>query len=209
MDFFEDKSEKKDNSNHYLWVEKYRPTVISEYVGDDYIKSKVLDYINGNTVDNLLLFGKPGTGKTTLAKIIVNSLKCDYLYVNASDENSVDDVRTKIKDYTMTLGFSELKVVILDESDYLSINAQAALRNIIESCSKYTRFILTANYIEKIIEPLISRCNTVEIKPPSKSDIGVHLCKICKSENITFEMPDLKILIDKNYPDIRKIIKSR
>ena len=126
-----------------LWVEKYRPKDLSTYIGNEHLKSKVSVYLESEDVPHLLLYGRAGTGKTTLAKIITKNIDCDYMYINASDENKVDDVRNKIKTFASSVGFRDLKVVILDECDYLTPNAQAALRYLMETFSKHCRFVLT------------------------------------------------------------------
>ena len=141
-----------------LWVEKSRPQNLDTYIGNDFIKDKVSIYLESGDVPHLLLHGQAGTGKTTLAKLIVNNIDCDFLYVNASDENSVDAVRDKIKNFASTAGFRPFKIIILDEADFLTPNAQAALRNIMETFSKHCRFILTCNYVERIIDQIQSRC---------------------------------------------------
>lgn len=133
----------KFQERHDLWVEKYRPVNLDTFIGNDLIKDKSKQFISNNDIPHLLLYGRAGGGKTTLAKILANNLKCDVKYINASDENSIDDVRTKVKSFASTLGFYDLKIMILDECDYLSINGQAALRNLMETYSKSTRFILT------------------------------------------------------------------
>ena len=149
-----------NNTENTLWVEKYRPDTLEGYVGNEHILQKVKIYIENEDVPHLLLYGQAGTGKTTLAKIITNQIDCDVMYINASDENSVDAVRDKIRGFASSMGFRKWKVVILDESDYLTPNAQAALRNLMETFSKTTRFILTCNYVEKVIDPIQSRCQT-------------------------------------------------
>lgn len=154
------RSRKMSNS---LWVEKYRPDTLEGYVGNEHILEKVKIYIENEDVPHLLLYGVAGTGKTTLAKIITNQIDCDLMYINASDENSVDAVRDKIRGFASSMGFRKWKVIILDESDYLTPNAQAALRNLMETFSATTRFILTCNYVEKIIDPIQSRCQTFAI----------------------------------------------
>ena len=141
-----------------LWVEKYRPNNLDTYIGNEHLKDKVSAYLESGDLPHLLLFGKAGTGKTTLAKILVNNIECDYLYINASDENNVETVRTKVKNFASTMGFKDYKVIILDECDYITPNAQAALRNLMETFSKHCRFILTCNFVERIIDPIQSRC---------------------------------------------------
>ena len=194
--------------SHSLWVEKYRPTTIDTYNGNEHLKSKVSVYLESRDLPHILLFGKAGTGKTTLAKLLVKNIECDYLYINASDENNVDTVRTKVKNFASTIGFKDMKIIILDECDYITPNAQAALRNLMETFSKHCRFILTCNYVERIIDPIQSRCQSFQIIPPSRGEVAKHTHDILISENVTHEMDDLKVLIDSGYPDIRRIINS-
>src|SRR6056300_702498 len=206
MGFFEDNTTEKVNNS--LWVEKYRPRKLDEYVGNEHLKQKVNDYLQSGDVPHLLFFGKAGTGKTTLAKLIVNSISCDYIIINASDENNVDTVRNKVKGFASTIGFKDMKIIILDEFDYMTPNAQAILRNLMETFSKHCRFILTCNYVEKVIDPIQSRCQTFQIVPPTKKDVAIQISKILTSENVKFEPKDLVPIIDSSYPDIRKIINT-
>ena len=194
-----------DNS---LWVEKYRPIKLDDYVGNEHLKEKVSGYIESEDVPHLLLFGRAGTGKTTLAKLIVKSIECDYMVINASDENNVDTVRNKVKNFASSQGFKKYKIIILDEFDYMTPNAQAILRNLMETFSKHCRFILTCNYVEKIIDPIQSRCQTFQIVPPSKKEVAVQLDKILKSEDVNYDVKDLVPIIDSSYPDIRKVINT-
>ena len=196
------------NNSNTLWVEKYRPYSLNTYIGNEHLKSKVTIYLQNNDLPHLLLYGKAGTGKTTLAKILVKNIECDYLYINASDENSVDTVRNKVRHFASTVGFKDLKVIILDECDYITPNAQAALRNLMETFSKHCRFILTCNYVERIIDPIQSRCQLFQIVPPSKTEVAQRLNQILEEEEINFELEDLKILINSGYPDIRRIINT-
>ena len=206
MSFFEDTTNEEVNNS--LWVEKYRPRKLTEYVGNEHLKQKVSDYLQTGDVPHLLFFGKAGTGKTTLAKLIVNSISCDYIIINASDENNVDTVRNKVKGFASTIGFKDMKVIILDEFDYMTPNAQAILRNLMETFSKHCRFILTCNYVEKVIDPIQSRCQTFQIVPPSKKEVAVQISQILGKEGVGFQPKDLVPIIDSSYPDIRKIINT-
>jgi DNA polymerase III delta prime subunit len=165
-------------------------------------------YLESGDLPHLLLYGRAGTGKTTLAKLLVNNIECDYLYINASDENNVDTVRTKVKNFASTVGFKDMKVIILDECDYITPNAQAALRNLMETFSKHCRFILTCNYVERIIDPIQSRCQSFQIIPPSKTEVAKHLHSILIQENIMDSPEDIKVLVESGYPDIRRVINS-
>ena len=206
MAFFEDTTNQEINNS--LWVEKYRPRKLTEYVGNEHLKQKVSDYLQSGDVPHLLFFGKAGTGKTTLAKLIVNSINCDYIIINASDENNVDTVRNKVKGFASTIGFKDMKVIILDEFDYMTPNAQAILRNLMETFSKHCRFILTCNYVEKVISPIRSRTQEFQIVPPTKKDVAVQVSQILSKETISFKPQDLVPIIDSSYPDIRKIINT-
>ena len=191
-----------------LWVEKYRPSTLDTYIGNEHLKDKVSMYLESGDLPHLLLYGRAGTGKTTLAKLLVNNIECDYLYINASDENNVDTVRTKVKNFASTIGFKDMKVIILDECDYITPNAQAALRNLMETFSKHCRFILTCNYVERIIDPIQSRCQSFQIIPPSKVEVAKHLHNILVQENVISKPEDIKVLVESGYPDIRRVINS-
>tara|TARA_B100000674_G_scaffold341066_1_gene285116 strand:- start:16 stop:924 length:909 start_codon:yes stop_codon:yes gene_type:complete len=196
-------------SSHGLWVERYRPQDLSTYVGNEHLKTKVERFLQDGNVPHLLLYGRAGGGKTTLAKIIVNNTECDYLYINASDERNIDLVRDKLKTFASSVGFKPMKVVILDEADYLNVNsAQPALRNLMETFSAHCRFILTCNYVEKIIDPIQSRCQTYKIIPPSKKEVAVHAKTILEKENISFDLDDLALVVTAGYPDLRKVINE-
>ena len=193
-----------------LWVEKYRPKTIDEMVlsGENRAYFKTLK----NEVPNLLFVGTPGIGKTTIAKIIVQDiLKCQYLYINASDENGIDTIRSKVCGFSQTKSLDgSIKIVILDEADGITIDGQRALRNTMEEYSSFTRFILTANYKHKIIPAIQSRTQYFDLNP-SVQDVLSRIVYILHTENIevpTTERVNLARVIKDNYPDIRKIINT-
>ena len=194
------------NKEHTLLVEKYRPTKLEDYVGNENIKATISKYLSQNDIQNLIFYGPPGTGKTTLAKLIVNNLNCDHLYINASDERGIETIRDKVSGFASSASFKPLKVIILDEADFLTIQAQASLRNVIETFSRSTRFILTCNYIERIIDPLQSRCQVLKIVPPSMREVASHIAGILDNENIEWAKETLGPIVKQYYPDIRKIL---
>jgi DNA polymerase III delta prime subunit len=205
MSFFANENSKKE---HSLWVEKYRPQTLSEYVGNETVKETIQQYLDNNDIPHLLLHGKAGTGKTTLAKLIVNTIKCDHMIINASDENNVDTVRNKVKNFASSMGFAGFKIIILDEFDYMTPNAQAILRNLMETFSKHCRFILTCNYHEKIIDPIKSRCQTFAITPPTKKDVAIQVTRILDAEKIKYDLKNVADIISSYYPDIRRILNT-
>ena len=196
------------NKQHTLWVERYRPVSLENYIGNEHLKTKVSKYISTGDIPHLLLHGKAGTGKTTLAKLLVSNVDCDQMYVNASDENNVETVRNKIKMFASSVGFKDLKVIILDECDFLTPNAQAALRNLMETFSKHCRFILTCNFVERIIDPIQSRCQSYQIIPPSKKEVAIHTSNILNTEGVTYDNNDIVTMVNSSYPDIRRIINA-
>jgi len=197
-----------ENMDHSLLVEKYRPNKLKNYVGNENIKKSISKYLDQNDIQNLIFYGPAGTGKTTLAKLIVTNLDCDHIYINASDERGIETIRDKVSSFASVASFKPIKVVILDEADFLTIQAQASLRNIIETFSRTTRFIMTCNFVERIIDPLQSRCQVLKIVPPTKKDVAKHLHWICNEESITHEINDLVPLVNQYYPDLRKCINT-
>jgi replication factor C small subunit len=193
---------------HTLFVEKYRPSKLENYVGNEYLKTTIARYLEQNDIQNLIFYGQAGGGKTTLAKLIVGNLDCDYLYINASDERGIETIRDKVSGFASVASFKSLKVVILDEADFLTINAQASLRNVIETFSRTTRFIMTCNFVERIIDPLQSRCQVIKIVPPSKSEVAKHLAWILEKESISYTLEDIKVIVNQYYPDLRKCLNT-
>ena len=195
-----------------LWVESYRPKTLDDLVLTNEELSFFLSLKEEKEIPNLLFAGSPGTGKTSLAKIIVNDiLKCQYLYINASDENGIDTIRSKVIGFSQTRSFDGgIKVVLLDEADSISLEGSKALRNVIEEYSENTRFIFTCNYLFKIIPALQSRCQIFSLVPPLDKTIG-RVVSILKHEKIEVpecEKPRLIELIRSGYPDLRRIIND-
>lgn len=193
-------------NSHFLWIEKYRPDTLANYIGNEALKAKFETYIADQNIPHLFLFGPAGTGKTTAAKILLRSIDADTMVLNASDENNIDTVRNKIRGFAATRGFKPLKIMLLDEFDGFTQQGQGALRNLMEQFSLTTRFILTANYVERIIPQITSRTQQFEIVPPSRKDVAIHLAKILKLEGVEYQPADVKLLIDAHFPDIRKIL---
>jgi replication factor C small subunit len=177
-------------------------------LGNDSFIADLTEWIEKQDFPNIILHGGPGTGKTTAAKLIVQNIDCDYLYLNCSDENGIDAIRDKVKQFASSATFKKLKVVILDESDFLTLNAQAALRNIIETFSVQTRFIFTCNFIERIISPLQSRLASYALNPPTPKQLFEHCLGILDQENITYDVKDIAQIVKTFYPDIRKTINN-
>lgn len=195
-----------------LWVEKYRPSKIDGYVfRDSHQKQQVESWIKQGTIPHLLFSGNAGIGKTTLAKILFNELDVnplDILEINASRTNSVEDVRDKIVNFVQMIPFGDFKVVLLDEADYLSPNAQAALRGVMEEYHTTARFILTCNYPNRIIPALHSRCQGFHIERVDVTEFTARVATILVEENIEFDLDTLDTFVKATYPDLRKCINT-
>lgn len=195
-----------------LWVEKYRPARVDGYVfRDEHQKAQVQRWIKEGTIPHLLFSGNAGIGKTTLAKILLNELgvnDLDVLEINASRENDVDTVRTKIINFVQMIPFGAFKVVMLDEADYLSPNAQAALRGVMETYATTSRFILTCNYPNRIIPALHSRCQGFHVEKVDQLEVFKRVETILKAESIVYDDETLANYVAATYPDLRKCINS-
>ena len=193
---------------HTILNEKYRPDTLEGYICKDEVKVKFQEFIDNQDLPHILFAGKPGAGKTTLAKILVNNIDCDFLYINATDERSIDIMRDKVGAFAAAGSFKPLKIVILDEATHILQASQVILLNMMETYSLTTRFILTGNYAERLIEPLRSRCQEFDLSPPSKKVVAQHISVILDKENIKYEVSDLVTIVNKFYPDFRKIINN-
>jgi DNA polymerase III delta prime subunit len=193
---------------HTILNEKYRPDTLEGYICKDEYKAKFQEFINQQDIPHLLFAGKPGAGKTTIAKILVKNIDCDYLYVNATDERSMDVMRDKVGAFAAAGSFKPLKIVILDEATHILQASQVILLNMMETYSLTTRFILTGNYPERLIEPLRSRCQEFDLSPPSKKVVAEHIDTILTTEGIEHSVEDVVTIIKKFYPDFRKIINN-
>jgi DNA polymerase III delta prime subunit len=193
---------------HTILNEKYRPDTLEGYICKEDIKTKFEEFISKQDIPHLLFAGKPGAGKTTIAKILVKNIDCDYLYINATDERSIEIMRDKVGAFAAAGSFKPLKVVILDEATHLLQASQVILLNMMETYSLTTRFILTGNYPERLIDPLRSRCQEFDLQPPSKKVVAQYIDNILNKENIEHTIEDIVTIVNKFYPDFRKVINN-
>lgn len=197
-----------NSKEHTIFVEKYRPKTLDNYLCNDQLREKMQEFITNQDIPHLGFFGLQGSGKSTLAKILVNNIDCDFIYLNATENRGMDDIKDKVGSFASTRSFKPLKIVILDESTHILQASQVLLLNMIETYSLTTRFILTGNYPERLIPPLRSRLQEYKLTPPSKKIVAKHVYDILEKENIEFGLDDLKNVVNSSYPDFRKIIND-
>lgn len=192
----------------YVWAEKYRPQTIEEFLCRVEDLQLYKSWIRDKQIPHLMLSGQSGIGKTTLAKILIDEIPCDSLFINASDKNNIETVRTTINDFASSAGFHSLKIIVLDEFDGFTPEGQKALRSLIDEFTDTTRFILTCNYPERVIPAIMSRVTTIQFASVPPAVLAKTIVNILTTEGIKFELSDVKKVFSAHYPDLRKILNE-
>ncbi len=195
-------------TEHTIWCEKYRPKTLDKYICDEKTKAKMAEFIQKQDIPHLLFPGTPGAGKTTLARILAENIDCDVRYLNATEERSMEDIKEKVGKFAAAASFKKIKIVILDEATHLLAASQVLLLNMIEEYSLKTRFILTGNYVERLIPPLKSRLQKFELTTPDKAEICEMATSILDAEKVKYDVKDVAFIINRYYPDQRDIINN-
>ena len=203
---FELEEQENVSKTSTIWAEKYKPATLNDFIGDATFKNTIQSFIDNKEIKNLFLHGSCGTGKSAIAKLIINTLPCDSLWVNTSDENGVLTIRSKIQDFAMTVGIQPFKIIVLDECDFGTPEFFAILRGVIDQYQASTRFIMTCNFPDKVPDAIKSRCQSFEVKPLDNVAIMKHIIKILIAENIKFKNEDVAFAVQSFAPDLRKII---
>ena len=203
---FELEEQENVSKTSTIWAEKYKPATLNDFIGDATFKNTIQSFIDNKEIKNLFLHGSCGTGKSAIAKLIINTLPCDSLWVNTSDENGVLTIRSKIQDFAMTVGIQPFKIIVLDECDFGTPEFFAILRGVIDQYQASTRFIMTCNFPDKVPDAIKSRCQSFEVKPLDNVAIMKHIIKILIAENIKFKNEDVAFIVQSYAPDLRKII---
>jgi replication factor C small subunit len=203
---FELEEQENVSKTSTIWAEKFKPTTLNDFIGDSTFKDTIQSFIDNKEIKNLFLHGSCGTGKSVIAKLIINTLPCDSLWVNTSDENGVLTIRSKIQDFAMTVGIQPFKIIVLDECDFGTPEFFAILRGVIDQYQASTRFIMTCNFPDKVPDAIKSRCQSFEVKPLDNVAIMKHIIKILIAENIKFKNEDVAFIVQSYAPDLRKII---